>query len=229
MSKVRTEDFRIGSWERPDPAGIVRRGEAVGFRGYVERYGEPPACFVGSGPGEACGRPAAMEVYGIPLCETHGEEAASGALEEIAHDLEEELVRPLNPGVRPLSPHLEHALRRGLGILPEGAIDDGRAEELLLEAFPLDRGRADAESVLYAEDPDGEGRGERESPHDAFMHDRLLLHRHMRLAFEADADWLVEMLEAEREAVAAQAAYALALEREAGLRPAPAGREAADV
>jgi len=38
----------------------------------------------------------------------------------------------------------------------------------------------------------------------------------MRPAFEEGADWLVETLE--REGVAAQATYALALEREAGLR-----------
>ena len=50
------------------------------------------------------------------------------------------------------------------------------------------------------------------------MRDRLILHRHMRLAFEEGADWLVEMLEEERESVAAQAAYALALERAAGLQ-----------
>ncbi len=42
----------------------------------------------------------------------------------------------------------------------------------------------------------------------------------MRLAYEEDAHWLVEMLEQEREKVAAQAAYALALGRETGLRPA---------
>jgi hypothetical protein len=46
---------------------------------------------------------------------------------------------------------------------------------------------------------------------------RLLVCRFMRLAFEEEeADWLVEMLEAERESVAAQAAYALALDRETG-------------
>ena len=47
---------------------------------------------------------------------------------------------------------------------------------------------------------------------------RLLLCRHMRLAFEEGASWLVEALEEERESVAAQCAYALALERGAGLR-----------
>ncbi len=217
--------FPVGSWERPDPAGIVRRGEAVGFRGYVERYGEPPVCFVGE-HGErggsmapaACERPAAVEVYGLWMCAVHGEEAAFGALEEIAHDLEQELQRPVNPYVRSLSPHLAHALGRGFEVLPEGVEDYGNDDAALLAAFPLDRGRACAETLAYVEDPDGQGRGTHEPPFDAYMRDRMLLHRHMRLAFEEGADWLVEMLEAEREQIAAQVAYALALGREAGLR-----------
>lgn len=69
MTEQRTEDYRIGSWERPDPAGIVRRGEAVSFRG----YGEPPLRWVGKGlDGVRCARPAVMEVYGIVMCEAHG-------------------------------------------------------------------------------------------------------------------------------------------------------------
>jgi len=45
-----------------------------------------------------------------------------------------------------------------------------------------------------------------------------LLHRFMRLAYEEGEAWLVEPLEKEREQIAAQAAYALALESEAGPR-----------
>ncbi len=99
-------------------------------------------------------------------------------------------------------------------------MDDGkRNDAVLLAAFPLDRSKACASILAYAEDPDAHGRGTLEPPSEAFMRDRMLLHRHMRLAFEEDAHWLVEMLEAEREKVAAQAAYALALDREAGLHP----------
>ncbi len=221
MTEQSTEDHRIGSWECPDPAGIVRRGEAAEkVRGYVESYGEPMVCYAGSRPGEACDRPAAMEVYGIPMCEVHGEEAASGALEEIAHDLDQELERPMHPHVRSLSPHIERALRLGFRALP-GYADAGdyeRTDALLLAAFPLDRTRADAETVAYVRDPDANGRGLKDPPYDAFMRGRHLVCRHMRLAFEEGADWLVETLEAEREQVAAQAAYALALEKEAGPR-----------
>lgn len=210
--------------DRPDPGGVVRRGKAVGFRGYLKRYGEAPPCFSGSHrDGTSCERPAVMEVYGITMCEVHGEEAAAGALEEIAHDLEEELQRPMHPHVRDLSPHLEAALCRGFEVLPDEARDHERADFRLLEAFPLDRKRACLTSVAYAEDPDANGRMTREPPFEAFMSDRLLLHRHLRLAFEEDAHWLVETLEGEREEVARQAAYALALELEAGLRPAREG------
>ena len=47
----------------------------------------------------------------------------------------------------------------------------------------------------------------------------------MRLAFEAEADWLVEDLERRREDLAAQVAYALALEIEEGFHPSPEGGE----
>ncbi len=123
--------------------------------------------------------------------------------------------------MRPLSPHLERAFGFGFDSLPEEARDHKRDDAAaLLAAFPLDRSKADRESIAYAENP-GARDYDREPPYEAFMHDRELIHRHMRLAFEEDADWLVEMLELEREAVAAQAAYdALALDGEAGMRPA---------
>jgi hypothetical protein len=131
-------EFRIGSWERPDPAGIVLRGEAVGFRGYFERVGEAPVCYVGSRPGRACKRPAVMEVYQIPMCEVHGEEAASGALAEIVHDLDQELQRPMNPYVRSLGPHVERALEYGASSLGEEAANTGGGQRDgdLLRAFP---------------------------------------------------------------------------------------------
>lgn len=39
--------FPVGSKERPDAGGIVRRGGAVRFARYVEKYGEAPVCFFG--------------------------------------------------------------------------------------------------------------------------------------------------------------------------------------
>ena len=127
----------------------------------------------------------------------------------------------MNPHMPALSPHLEAALRHGFEILGDEARSaEKRSEAFLLAAFPLDWDQADGESVAYAKDPDAHRGHTHEPPSESFLDARMLLHRHMRLAFEREASWLVETLERERESVAAQAAYALALEREAGLRPA---------
>lgn len=69
----------------------------------------------------------------------------------------------------------------------------------------------------YLENP--EGWREFGTPFDVYMEERMLTHRLMRLAFEAGADWLVEVLEREREKSASQAAYALVLDREG--QPSP--------
>jgi hypothetical protein len=207
--------FEVGSWERPDPAGIVRRGGAVGLRDEIQENGALP-CKVG-----ACEQPSVMEVYGLYFCKVHGEECAAGVMEEIAYDLEQELERPINPHLRSLSPHLEAALHRGFGVLPEGEAhaDRERADGLLLAAWPLDRGRTDTETLAYVQEPEPMGLRDHDPPYDSFLMDRMLVHRLMRLAFEEDASWLVEALEPEREQVSAQAAYALALQIEAGLVP----------
>jgi hypothetical protein len=127
--------------------------------------------------------------------------------------------------VSALSPHLEAALRRGFDVLDaEGESADRRAEGVLLAAFPLDRSRACGHSVAYAEDP-GARDPRHGLPSDDYRNDRLLVHRVMRLAFEADADWLVETLEGERVQVAAQCAYALALENEAHRPTGDEGKE----
>jgi hypothetical protein len=51
-----------------------------------------------------------------------------------------------------------------------------------------------------------------------FSQPRLLLHHFMRLAYEDGEDWLVEILEVERESVSAQLSfvYAVLEERKAG-------------
>lgn len=155
-----------------------------------------------------CSRPATIEVYGLMFCEVHGEEIASGATEEVDYDLESEFLRPINSSARPLSPHIEAALRHGASLFPR--FDSKRDEQLLFRAYPLDLTRMCSEARGRLENyEEGEP-----LPSDEFRHDRLILHRHMRLAFEEEAYWLVEMLEGERESVAAQTAYCLALERQ---------------
>ena len=55
-------------------------------------------------------------------------------------------------------------------------------------------------------------------PYDVFRQARHTIHRAMRLAYEEGEDWMVETLEPHRETVAAQAAFALVLEQEVGVR-----------
>ena len=213
MTKTTTEfrSFAIGSWERPDAGGIVRRGEAAEFvRRCTERYGEPPECAVGiADNGLFCYRESVMEVYGLPFCEAHGEEAASGALEELYHSLE------LLDHNQVLGVHERHALHLAMR---EVGYDSRGVDALLIEAFPLDeeaRERVTSETLSYLK------KGRRENydpPYDDHLGDRLTICRHMRRAFEDGATWLVELLEEHRENSASQAAYALALEKETGLR-----------
>ncbi len=213
--------------ERPDPGGVVRRGEAAeNVWGYEESFGEQGPCHAGAGSREglhtvACDRGSVMEVYGLPMCEAHGEEAAAMALEEIYNDLENELGRPMNRAVRALSPHLSAALSLGFGVLEGDHTGTGGADAALLEAFPLRREEVCVSILHYLEAPDRD----HEPPYEAFMDDRMLVHRLMRLAFEQNADWLVETLEKERVQVAAQAAYALALDPH-GAECRPAGEQA---
>ena len=209
------------SWERPDPAGVVRRGSAAEHVRFGREAGEGPVlCCVGGRSAGACGREAVMEVYGLEMCERHGEEAAALALEEIAFDLEQERERLLNPAVRSLSPHLEAAFERADGVLADEAHDSDAHEAALLAAFPLDRSRVDPETLAYVADPERDelGRLTHEPPYDLYMDERVALARHMRLAFEEGATWIVETLEPLRASASEQCAYALALEAEAGLR-----------
>jgi hypothetical protein len=215
MMEKTMKEFPKGSWERPDAGGIVRRGEAVDtfFKDYVNSYGEAPHCFASHNHG--CEEKAVMEVYGLYFCEAHGEEAAMGALEEIYYDLE----RRVSPDTSGLEPHVEHALQLGMESLSDS--DGRKRDEGLRRAYPRDeryRAFVEAETLMYVEDLKA---GKREfgyaSPYDSHIMDAHLISRHMRLAFEDGATWLVEMLEPFREESAFQAAWALWLEEEAGL------------
>ncbi len=75
LSATGGEAFQVGSRERPDAAGVVLRGKAVGFTAYLEKYGESPVCFFGVHGEEgfslapaACSAPAVMEAHGLALC-----------------------------------------------------------------------------------------------------------------------------------------------------------------
>ncbi len=161
--------------------------------------------------GGPCERPATMTVYGLALCEEHGEECAAGAHEELhqdAHDFfdrfdGEHVVGLPNPWVR-------RAVRDWRATVPAGELaHEERVEGLLLRAFPFRAERVMEGSAGDIADPIP---GQR-PPYDSWRDDRLDIHAVMRVAHEWGMVWLVEILEHERESVAAQCAYARALTR----------------
>lgn len=169
-------------------------------------------CFVHhADAGGRCERAATMLVYGLPLCEVHGTEARIGALQELYHDASDVLERVDNP-------HVPLQNKEAARVL-EGAMEGFTAKcreladtenEALLRAYPIIPERMCTETKhydygvvnddLYPEDYFGEARHE--------------VHWFMRQAYEKDMDWLVEVLEYERESISAQAAFAISDRRQ---------------
>ena len=125
-----------------------------------------------------------------------------------AHDF---LDRFDGPGVGPLSnPWVRRATAEWRRSVPADELDhNSRTDAALLRAFPF---RAD----LVAGETAGEIAApipENGHPVDRWREDRQDMHHVMRAAHARGMTWLVEHLEAERQAVAAQCAYAVALDR----------------
>ncbi len=198
---------------------LVREG-ADAFADMREVIAEdgPLPCVVGHHNAlEECGRDATMEVYGLSFCEVHGAECKAGALAELYHDAAQEVGRPLSAHVSPMNPEAERALRAAADELTALVRDSEQDEGLLVRAFPLVRERVCVGTLEYVEDSRYWQRGSL-PPYDTFRASRLLIHKLMRLAYEEGEAWLAESLEPSREDTAAQAAYALVLEEEAGAR-----------
>ena len=169
-------------------------------------------CVVGSGDGpEPCERTSTMAVYGLPMCPEHGEEAAAGALEELHQDAEDFFSRFTGRYAPELpNPLVRAAMEGWASAVPEDLrYSDERTGELLLRAFPFREDGVVPETAGEIADPVPD----QESPYDAWRHHRHEMHALMRHAHRLGLTFVVEGLECHRETCAAQAAYALALER----------------
>ncbi|MDP9487946.1 MAG: hypothetical protein M3Q49_19505, partial [Actinomycetota bacterium] len=122
------------------------------------------------------------------------------------------------------TPDLNEIVERELVAAVSRMNDEGPADEDYQQALRLaypdvpEKVRA---GVLTWEG-DWEADGYRDAaPLDCLLDSLATMHKLLRLAFEDGETWLVEVLELEREAVAAQAAYALRerCEEGDGLRP----------
>lgn len=162
--------------------------------------------------GGLCGRrPATTMVYGLLFCEVHGAEARAGALAELYKDAGDFLGTLDNPHVPRPNAEALRALRAAREDLETRGREHEDAEDAALgRAYPTIPERVCRETVGfdYRLGPDNMF-GPREQPTDVYRDARHLLCKQLRLAYEESADWLVEVLEYEREAASAQLAFAL--------------------
>ncbi len=190
--------------------------EASGFEGMIREglraFGgdrAPRPCFVHhEDAGGWCERAATVEAFGIGFCEVHGAEVKAGVLAEIYHDAGE-VLKDFGPNDSSMNvaawTHLDVGWREMTRRCVEA--EEAQAAALLL-AYPFNPERVDSEtnahnyhSPLPAND----------DPVDIFFDARMLVHRLMRLSWSVGQDWILEVLEEERQAASAQLAFALEL------------------
>jgi hypothetical protein len=162
--------------------------------------------------GGSCERKATTMVYGMLFCEKHGAEATAGALGELYQDAGDVLERADNPTGPPLSnAEAARVLEAGWRELDRGRKGCDDAEEAALRrAYPVIPDRVCYETVAfdYRLDPENP-HGPDNEPTYIYEKARRLLCKLMRLAYQEQADWAVEVLEYEREGASAQLAFAL--------------------
>ena len=151
--------------------------------------------------GGRCAEPLAVEVYGLNFCEVHGEEMRIGAALEEQHEVTTFLERFNDRGTN--SP-VEKAIR-AVALAYETPASDTDYLEALTRAYPNvpERVRENVAEMIAGEEP------ERASVLDDLLDTLHTLHRLQRIAHAEYQTYLVEILERERESVAAQTVVAL--------------------
>ncbi len=170
--------------------------------------------------GGHCERTATMRVYGLAFCELHGEEARAGALLEAYEDASHFFDRFRNPHTPDFNEVIERELVAAVDRMRGEGPSDDDYQQALRRAYPDVPEKVRAGVLTWEGDWEADGYRDA-APVDCLLDTLMTMHRLLRLAFEDAECWLVEVLEYEREAVAAQAAYALRERREErdGLRP----------
>ena len=173
-------------------------------------------CFVyHEDAGGRCARTATMRVYGLAFCEPHGEEVRAGALMEAYADAAYFFDRFRNPHTPDFNEVIERELLAAVHRMNDAGPTDEDYQGALRRAYPDVPEKVRAGILRWEEDTDY---AREFSPEDHLLDTLATMHKLLRLAFEDGESWLVEVLEYERESVAAQAAYALRERAEA--RPA---------
>ncbi len=161
-----------------------------------------------------CQRTATVKMYNIlNFCPEHGAEARVGALMELYQDAGYFFDRFRNPHTPDLNNLIEHELAAAVDRMrSEGPSDDDHYRALS-RAYPNPPEGVREMIRLWERDERANGGP---APVDLLLDSYYSLCKLMRIAFEDGEDWLVELLEDQRQETAARAACA----SEAGIRPA---------
>lgn len=170
--------------------------------------GDGPICVV-SHPdaGGPCERPAALKVYGLAFCETHGAQAAYEAVREARDDAADEAERVAGFFEQT---HFQNelaldAMRSTARLFRGGGSHDSdERDRLIREAYPLIEERVDAETRDWAP-----GNFTQDPPVDRWGEALWMVHAFMRMAWSRSWVGLEEELEFLRERCAAQLSFAL--------------------
>ena len=165
--------------------------------------------------GGHCQRTATVKMYEIlNFCPEHGEEAKVGALMEAYQDAGYFFDRFRNPHVPDFNAVVEEALVSWAAQLNEKGPKDDDHYWALARAYP-DAPEREREMILRWERDERANGGP--TPADLLLDSYYTICKLMRRAHEDGEDWLVEILEDERQETAARAAFACEIN---GLRPA---------
>ncbi len=157
--------------------------------------------------GGRCQRTAAIKMYGmLNFCPEHGEEAKVGALMELYQDAGYFFDRFRNPHTPDLNNLVERELAAAIVRMNDEGPSDSDHYRALSRAYP-NPPEGVREMIAQWERDERANRGP--TPLDLLLDSYYTLCKLMRIAFEDGEDWLVEMLEHERQETAAQAAFAL--------------------
>lgn len=157
--------------------------------------------------GGRCRKTATIRMYdALNFCPEHGEEARIGALMEVYEDGRNFFERFRNPHVPLVSEVVDDALAATISLMFDEGPRDRDHSEALTRAYP-DTPEYVREIIRQWERDEKASEGL--PPLDLLLDSLNTILRLMRLAHEDGEDWLVEVLEYQRQEMAARAAFAL--------------------
>lgn len=168
-----------------------------------------PCCVYHPDAGGRCERTSTVRMYDLLcFCPEHGAEARLGALMEVYQDAAYFFDRFRNPHVPDINGLVDRELGAAVVRMNDESPSDQEYYRALSLAYPDTPQRVREIIRQWERDERGDGGV---PPFDLLLDSLNTLRRLMRLSHEDGQDWLTEILEYQRQEMAAQAAFALEL------------------